>query len=1358
MPKKLREFAKKSKIENMTSKLITFIEYFVVQKNSMKQFTKDQLIIKLEGRNSILDRLQNALTPQSENTLHVNLHDIINQKFAIPENAYDEIAFTALDLLYSGTQVYISVMFFLVQGYAYLANHYYQRNNVEKYNEYLSLLSITFKDFVHLLNGIGDNVGLLDKVVGILDEVQRLGFIQEEREDIVEFLSERKDTINLIKSRLDEIRDLPKNKPILEVGYDFSKSNISTPIGEWEDGKKVSYAIQFKNESIYSQVSDWSKSYKVDGKANPFLNVGVDLQGRERLIFRKFGDSNPELVGIIEDSRQSEFRDINKDLYNSVMRPNEQIAINEIDLLIKGGADINAKTDLNWTPLHVAAHKGNEDLVRLLMQNGVNVNSTTQGGFTPLHTASSSGKSTVIDLLSLDNEVDINASSNEGLTSLHLASIGGHDSAVRSLLRNNTVNINAKAKGGLTPLHFASTAGNLEIVKLLTAQNTINANEQSVDGWLPLHLAILFGKEDVALELLKIEDIEVNLKGKAGLTPLHLAAMKGENSVMFGLLDKQALVEERDQYNSTPLHFAAEKGNLEIVQTLVSYANVSLNARQQDGYTPLALAVLNDKLNVVEFLASKGASIKTKNKVGISPIDFAAWKGNLNMVKLLEEKRSDLSNVLHWAAYGGKLDVVKYLIETKGINLNTRDNNGKTPLHDAAKQGHFSIVRYLTDKGANLNLKENNGNTLMHFAALSGNLEMIRYLTEKEVDVKVVNNYNTTPLHLASLNGYLNIVQYFIEEKSAELNAKNNGGNTAMHFAASSGYLRIIKYLQGKGADVNLSNQDGWTPMLEAAYAGKWFIVKFLANNGANVKATNTNGSSALHFAARDGEVDMVNLLIQNEPNVDAIDRDGWLPAFWAARYGHLDVIKLLVEEKSADYRIADRSGMSLLHAAVLSGDLDMVKYLIKEKKFNVNVPDNSFYARSALHLAAHNGYFEIVKYLIEKSATINAIDEDNATPLLKAANQKNWDVVRYLIERVANVGIADNVAKYLIDEKGVSYSGDIFSSAEKGNLGIVKYFIEEKGKAVDSKNSNDDTPLHKAAYGGYLNVVKYLIEEKNANFGAKGSNGETPLHKAAWSLNLDLVKYLVEKGADIDAKASDGKTTPLFSAVWSKKGKSDVTDYLCSFYAKCNIECSTSGLTTKCSHSTVSKPRRFLRSIEPIEVLHHNYNPSKEDYNKDQDAQNDVTFVIKNNQVTSSSGRLSSLVNTVASKVVGAVAVGLESMYSHFKNNINANTSLHTGTNKFETPKHSGVATLSEVNSTTVNSVLILADLAIRKYNKENYKTDVVVLSKDRYMESRVNLIEKNLHEAVKKYGSPRPSIKEIAIEHVNKSRVIGK
>ena len=70
---------------------------------------------------------------------------------------------------------------------------------------------------------------------------------------------------------------------------------------------------------------------------------------------------------------------------------------------------------------------------------------------------------------------------------------------------------------------------------------------------------------------------------------------------------------------------------------------------------------------------------------------------------------------------------------TSTTNPNTPDNDGWTPIHYAAVQGHLEMIRLLmTSTDANLNAQTNSGYTPSDIARLHGHLELEEELKKFE--------------------------------------------------------------------------------------------------------------------------------------------------------------------------------------------------------------------------------------------------------------------------------------------------------------------------------------------------------------------------------------------------------------------------------------------------------------------------------------------------------------------------------------------------------------------------------------------------------------------------------------------------
>ncbi|VVC30942.1 Ankyrin repeat-containing domain,Ankyrin repeat [Cinara cedri] len=282
---------------------------------------------------------------------------------------------------------------------------------------------------------------------------------------------------------------------------------------------------------------------------------------------------------------------------------------------------------------------------------------------------------------------------------------------------------------------------------------------------------------------------------------------------------------------------------------------------------------------------------------------------------------------LHSAAYFGQLDIVKFLINTRGADFNAKTDQGWTPLLLAVQKGNLDVVKYLVDeKGADFTLKNSYGNTPLHFAASSGKLDVAKYLIdEKGVDFNLKDSYGNTPLHFAASSGNLDLVKYLVDEKGADFNLKNYHGRTSLHKAANSGNLNVMEYLiDTKGADFNLKDSYGWTPLHFAAYFGKLGAAKYLVDEkGADFTLKDSHGKTPLHRAAEGGKLDVVKYLVDQGADFTLKDGFGKTPLYLAVQNNHPDLAKYLVDQ-GADFNLPDNDGITPLQLVTSFGNSDL--------------------------------------------------------------------------------------------------------------------------------------------------------------------------------------------------------------------------------------------------------------------------------------------------------------------------------------------------------------------------------------------------------------------------------------------------
>jgi ankyrin repeat protein len=168
---------------------------------------------------------------------------------------------------------------------------------------------------------------------------------------------------------------------------------------------------------------------------------------------------------------------------------------------------------------------------------------------------------------------------------------------------------------------------------------------------------------------------------------------------------------------------------------------------------------------------------------------------------------------LHGAARNAHAEVIELLL-TSGAEINAKDNISFTPLHLTVSWGHKEVAELLLARGAEVNAKDNEGQTPLHRAVGNGHTELAELLLGKGADVNARDNISWTPLHRAASwgRGGKEVTELLLAS-GAEVNAKDNEGRTPLHWAAANSHTELAELLLTKGADVNARNAKGETPL-----------------------------------------------------------------------------------------------------------------------------------------------------------------------------------------------------------------------------------------------------------------------------------------------------------------------------------------------------------------------------------------------------------------------------------------------------------------------------------------------------------------------------------------------------------------
>lgn len=249
-----------------------------------------------------------------------------------------------------------------------------------------------------------------------------------------------------------------------------------------------------------------------------------------------------------------------------------------------GGVDINALGGLDWTSLFRAFWTGDDRLASRLIEYGADLRPTPVAvlgvdGVTSLHAAAFGGCSVpALEYLIKDCNLrlDIGATDAQGQTPLFYAVMGGKEDVVRCLIRNGA-DPNVRNRMGLTP---AWTLPH------------VNAH-----AWTMSMLTVLFEK-----------GVDINAKGKGGRTLLHVAVQELQT-------EPQTLI------HLTRSAIWGARPKLSMVQFLLDYG-AAINARDDDGWTPLHLAAELLHVDNVRLLLEYGANVHARTDGYQAPVDM----------------------------------------------------------------------------------------------------------------------------------------------------------------------------------------------------------------------------------------------------------------------------------------------------------------------------------------------------------------------------------------------------------------------------------------------------------------------------------------------------------------------------------------------------------------------------------------------------------------------------------------------------------------------------------------------------------------------------------------------------------------
>lgn len=393
-------------------------------------------------------------------------------------------------------------------------------------------------------------------------------------------------------------------------------------------------------------------------------------------------------------------------------------------------------------------------------------------------------------------------------------------------------------------------------------------------GNTALMVAAICGSNEAAKSFLEA-GASVNIKSNSGETALILASKYGHPETVEMLLEYGADVNEHDNVGARAFDRAVIYGYRSCMEKLIA-AGFDVNSfNPVEGWTPLIIAISNNRKDCVEFLVAQGADVNLcrNEEYGSSPLSYAFSMVSTELGKFLLEHGAQIDErtlkaALHRASLdpfntdgvelllangSHRLDDLTYekgtlwhhLAAESSIELlekiwpddlspDIRNDQGKTPLQLACQTTSFGsrsgenihkTVQFLLGKGADFKIQDSEGNHLLHYCAeQDDDGDLTPMLVGLGIDVNSVNSKGQTALHIASITG--------------------------------SGQTKVCQTLIELQADIEALDSEGDTPLLASCRTGFDFVPALLIKNGASLQAKTPDGLTLLDVARQHPQKD----------------------------------------------------------------------------------------------------------------------------------------------------------------------------------------------------------------------------------------------------------------------------------------------------------------------------------------------------------------------------------------------------------------------------------------------------------------------------------------------------------------------
>lgn len=543
--------------------------------------------------------------------------------------------------------------------------------------------------------------------------------------------------------------------------------------------------------------------------------------------------------------------------------------------------------------------------------------------------------------------------------------------------------------------------------------------------------------------------------------------------------------------NYSILFHAIRNGQEEMVNLLLE-GGAKMNESDKSTVVHEAAKLHYDRSKrLVEYVLSLGLNVNLEDRDGCIPLHLALMYNSDKIVSLLLNHGADMNNERHYgkllfsAAQGGYKNIVQQLYE-KGVQMDQKDSNGRTPLHYAAQRGKEEVIQLLLSYGLKPDEEDNHKCSplkaaLTSYSAIKDNV--IQLLLSKCVDIDIVKLDSQPILHyLSGRSSWKNLVKTLLD-RGANIYVKDKNCETVLHSAALGfSTTNVVELFLNLGLNPNEKDAIGRTPLDCAFKRGNKGAVELLLQRGAN--ASTKLITKHLHRTPSYYGLEIISAL------------------HYAIILGYEDIVKLLIE-KGADITEKDSEERSALHIAAGAEKAENIIELLLDNGLDVNGKCKD--GKSALYFAALRGNVKVVEMLLSRGAKFGVSE------LLGAAEGGQAKLVKLFLDLGVDVDFT---------ESGTNFTG-VFKATAFGNAETVKVLLDYGADVKITYSYGERRGLSLmsvACEKGKKDTVKLLFER-----GLRMNHSH--LVEAIKQLKLDIVRVLLDCGVETKSVEDPGNS-----------------------------------------------------------------------------------------------------------------------------------------------------------------------------------------------------------------------------------------